>query len=217
MEIPKWSKYYLKQERVQLVSEAIKEAESKTSAEIVPMIVRRSSTVGHVPVIVLSVLMLLFLLLEGPTWQADYLGESWLWYILNIVILLLLSSFISRFTFIQRKFTSRSDQQEQVDMRAELEFYESDIKNTKDATGILLFASLMEHRVVVLADKAITDKFTPETWTEICNLLIQGIKKGNIGMAFSNAIKRCGEILEADFPIQPDDKNELHDHLIIKE
>jgi putative membrane protein len=217
MEIPNWSKSYLRSERVQLVSESVKEAEAKTSAEIVPMIVRRSSTVGHVPVLVLSMLMLLFLLFDGPTWQADYLGESWLWYLLNIVILLLLSSYVSRFSFIQRRFTSRSDQQDQVEMRAELEFYESDIKNTKDATGILLFASLMEHRVVVLADKAISDKHPPETWNEICNLLVQGIKKGNMGIAFSDAIKRCGEILEVDFPIQADDKNELHDHLVIKE
>jgi len=217
MDIPDWAKAYLKTERVELILEAIKKAESKTSGEIVPMIVRRSSTVGHVPIIVLSLLIALFFALDGPGWQASYLGEHWAWYLGDIAFLAAISAFFSRLACVQRILTSRLDQEDQVDMRAQLEFYESNIKNTKGSTGILLFASLMERRAVVLADKAISDKVPKEAWQEVCDLLVDGIKQGNMGLAFSEAIAQCGEILAPEFPIQADDMNELKDQLIIKE
>ncbi len=217
MEIPDWSKAYLKAERVELIEDAIKKAEAKTSGEIVPMIVRRSSTINHVPVILLSLLVALFFALDGPGWQAAFLGEHWAWYLGDIALLTAASALFARLPWMQRLLTTSSDQDDQVDMRARLEFYESNITNTKGSTGILLFASLMERRAVVLADKAISDKVSKETWREVCDLLVGGIKKGNMGLAFSEAIANCGEILAPGFPIQPDDVNELKDQLIIKE
>jgi len=217
MKIPKWSTSYFKPERVQLILDAIKVAESKTSGEIVPMIVRRSSTIGHVPIILLGVFIILFLALDVSAIQMEYLGESWLWYIFDVIVIVGLAVLLSRLTLLQRLLTSKADQEDQVDMRAEVEFYESGINKTQGATGILLFASLMEHRAVVLADQAISDKVPKETWSEICSLLISGIKNGNMGIAFSDAVKRCGDILAKEFPIQPGDVNELKDHLIIKE
>ena len=153
----------------------------------------------------------------GPGWQAAFLGEHWAWYLGDIALLAMISALFSRFNCVQRLLTSRLDQEDQVDMRAQLEFYESNINNTKGSTGILLFASLMERRAVVLADKAISDKVPKEAWREVCDLLVGGIKEGNMGLAFGEAIAKCGEILAPEFPIQPDDVNELKDQLIIKE
>ncbi len=217
MDIPDWAKAYLKAERVELIVDAIKKAEAKTSGEIVPMIVRRSSTVGHVPVILLSLLVALFFVFDGPVWQAEFLGEHWAWYLADIALFVAVSAMFSKLTGVQRLLTTRSDQDDQVNMRAEIEFYESNIKNTTGATGILLFASLMERRAVILADKAISEKVSQEAWREVCDILVEGIKKGNMGLAFSSAIAKCGEILAPEFPIQPDDVNELKDQLIIKE
>ena len=181
------------------------------------MMMERSSTVGHVPVILLTFLVAMFFALDGPGWQADVLGEHWGWYVGDLALLAAVSAFFTRFHWVQRLLTSRSDQEDQVNMRATIEFYESNIKNTKGSTGILLFASLMEHRAVVLADKAVSDKVSKDAWREVCDLLVGGIKKGNMGLAFSEAIAKCGEILAPEFPIAPDDVNELKDQLIIKE
>lgn len=217
MEIPKWSRSYLHADRIKLVEAAVQEAEATTSGEIVPMIVRRSSTVGHVQVIVLCMLVILFFLLDGPARQADLVGEHWGWYLVDIVVFLLAASLCSRLPLVQRLLTAKPDREDQVEMRAEIEFYELGIKNTVDETGVLLFVSLMEQRAVVLADKAISAKVPGETWSEVCNLLIRGIKGGNMALAFAEAIKRCGEILTPLFPVKPNDINELKDHLIIKE
>ena len=216
-DIPKWARGYLRPDRVRLIEEAVAEAESKTSGEIVPMIVRRSSTVGHVPVIVLCVLVILFLLFDGPTHQARWLGAHWAWYLADVFVVLAISSFLSRWSFVQRILTSRDDQELQVNLRAEVEFYESDTAKTRGATGVLLFVSLMERRAVVLADKAIAEKLPTETWSTVCSLLVDGIKQKHIGLAFRDAILHCGKMLAPLFPIRPDDVDELKNQLILKE
>lgn len=217
MNIPHWLKAYLNAEQVEQIVGAIQKAESTTSGEIVPMIVRRSSTVGHVPVILLSLSIALFFALDGHGWQAERFGDHWAWYLVDIALMLAVSVILARFHWVQRLLTTRADQIVQVHMRAEIEFYESGIKKTKDSTGVLVFVSLMEQRAVVLADKAINDKVSKDTWQEVCDLMIHGMKKKKVGLAFGAAIRKCGEILSPEFPIQPDDKNELKNQLIIKE
>ena len=101
--------------------------------------------------------------------------------------------------------------------RAQLEFYGSKIHQTTGDTGVLLLVSLMEHRAVVLADESISDKVPNETWDEVIKIMIDGIKKGHVGLGLAAAIEHCGEILTEQFPIAEDDVNELQDHLIIKE
>lgn len=215
--LPKWTRGYLLPERVRLVEEAVHAAELKTSGEIVPMIVRRSSTVGHVPLLLMSTLVALFMIVDGPGWQYAWLGEHWAWYLLDAVVLLLVSNGLAHLPAVQRWLTTQADEIEQVEMRAELEFFESNMHTTEGATGVLLFVSLMEHRAVVLADKAINDRVPDGTWDEVCRIMVEGIKKGHVGLGLVAAIERCGEILAEPFPIADDDENELRNHLVIKE
>ena len=49
MNRPKWIRSRLSSEDLKSIEEAVGKMEQKTSGEIVPMIVRRSSTVGHIP------------------------------------------------------------------------------------------------------------------------------------------------------------------------
>lgn len=217
MNIPNWLKLYLKSSDPDKITEAIRAAESTTSGEIVPMIVKRSSTVGHVPVILLSILTAFFFAVDIPGWLAATIGEHWGWYLVEIAVLILFTVVGTRLPWVQRLLTTRADQAVQVDSRAMIEFYESNIHHTKDATGILIFISLMERRAVVLADKAINDLVPKDTWKQVCDQLVTGIKKKNLCHAICDAIEQCARIMTPHFPIQPDDKNELKDQLIVKE
>ena len=216
MNIPKWLKSYLKSEDIEKITQAIKNAEKSTAGEIVPMIVNRSSTVGHVPVLIFTLLTALFFMLNGFEHQAKLIGGQWFWYLADIALILILTAIFSRFPCLQRLLTPHADQALQVNARSIIEFYESNIQNTRDATGILIFISMFEHRAVVLADKAINEKVDKNTWNNICDDLITGIKQKKLGKAISEAVLECGKIMEPHFPIQPDDTNELKDQLIIK-
>ena len=135
----------------------------------------------------------------------------------GFVLAFALSLGIARCNCVQRLFVPLIDRISQVNHRAELEFFESNIKATKDSTGVLIFVSLLERRAVILADKAVSDKFPAETWNKIVNELLTKIHAGDIAGGFVTAIENCGKLLAEKFPIQAGDANELANDLLIKD
>jgi len=216
-ERPGWARHVLGDDGAERIETAIAEAESHTSGEIVPILVRRSSTVGHVSLVGFTLLLLGMFLIDLPAILADLGGPYWIW--LGGCWLLAggLALGLQRLDIVQRLLTPRLDQMQQVNLRAQIEFYELGISQTRDRTGILLFVSLMEHRAVVLADHSIAEKLDAEVWQELVDLMIRGVKRGDLAAGMTEAVQRCGELLSAHFPIAENDTNELRDHLIVKE
>jgi len=216
-ERPGWARHVLGDDGAERIETAIAEAESHTSGEIVPILVRRSSTVGHVSLVGFTLLLLGMFLIDLPAILADLGGPYWIW--LGACWLLAggLALGLQRLDIVQRLLTPRLDQMQQVNLRAQIEFYELGISQTRDRTGILLFVSLMEHRAVVLADHSIAEKLDADVWQELVDLMIRGVKRGDLAAGMTEAVQRCGELLSAHFPIAENDTNELRDHLIVKE
>ena len=216
--VPEWAKELLNDTDLTEIEQAVASAEEKTSAEIVPVLVRRSSTTGHVPLAVILFLLCGYFMLSLDVGRGIIFGSDHpAWYLLDISVILLVTRLLASLECIQRWLTPRADQQLQVMERAQLEFYENRLKNTRDATGVLLFVSLLEHQVVVLADKAIADQLPAETWNDAVKMVLAGIKKGKFASGMVQAITFCGQQTESLFPIKPDDTNELKNHLVIKE
>ncbi|MGE0174177.1 MAG: TPM domain-containing protein [Oligoflexales bacterium] len=216
--IPHWLEKKLDPSGLDQIREAIFDVEKTTSGEIVPMIVRRSSVIGHVPVLLFCVFSLFFFLFDIEVHQAKLLGtSSRLWLILDAAVFVIVSSLLSRCSFVQRRLTSQEDLEAQVATRAEVEFYEAELDNTEGATGVLIFLSMMERQVVVLADKAIAARLPKDIWDGVVQILLDGARKNDLASGFARAIRHCGELLHPHFPIQVGDKNELGDNLIIKD
>lgn len=213
----KWIHGFLKAGEADQVSAAVARAESKTTGEIVPVIVRRSSAIGHVPFLLTLILLVTLMVFEIPQsrWLAAY-NLTWILFFVAILCFAI-SIPLSKWVWVQRLLVPRDDQSFQVDERALLEFYETGIVNTKARTGILLFLSLMERKAVVLADEAIAKKLPPETWQNICQEMVAGIKRGETASGLIRAIETCGDILAQHFPPDQANPNELKDHLVIKE
>ncbi len=212
----KWARSLIKEGDPLKVSAAVAKVETQTSGEIVPIIVRRSSTIGHVPFLLTLILLVAILVFEVP--QMPIFARYNLSWILFFVALFcfLVSIPLSKFIWVQRMLVSQADQKFQVEERALLEFYQTGIVNTKARTGILLFLSVMERKAVVLADEAISQKLPPETWNEICQIMVDGVRKGDTATGLVKAIEACGQVLAQHFPAQELNPNELKDHLIIK-
>ena len=216
-ELPDWALRLLGNDGAARIEAAIAEAESRTSGEIVPMLVRRSSTVGHVPLLAFVLLLLFVVLAEIPEYLSLLGGPEWLWQATSWLVAGGLALGLSRLDAVARLLTPRDDQIQQVGLRAELEFFENEVGQTEQDTGILLFVSLMEHRAVVLADRAIAEKLDPEVWQELVDLMLQGVSRGDLADGMTQAIARCGDLLAPHFPLAEGDENELRDHLIVKE
>ena len=208
---------YLSDQEIQQISEAVKKAESHTSGEIVPVIVKRSSAIGHIPLVLTFILLLLTLFAEFP-WMNSPALRPWLfmWPLIGIFYYIL-SHFIARAFWIQRILTANVDEEMQVTRRAQLEFFLNGVKGTKESTGILIFISVMERRAVILADEGIAKKIGPEVWTTQVEKLTQKLRHGEWNKAFLEAIEDCGKLLSTHFPASAHETNQLSNQLVIKE
>lgn len=82
--------------------------------------------------------------------------------------------------------------------------------------GILLFVSLFERRIEVMADTGICRQVAPEAWQEVVARIRHGIATGRLADGLVAAIERCGELLaRAAVDAQPGDEDEpaLPQHL----
>jgi putative membrane protein len=215
--IPTWTGGVLKPADLNTIADAIQKAEAQTSGEIVPMLVRRSSAVGHVPFLLAFIMLpLLFVAhLESSRFLGFTPQPAWL--LAEACLAILLGELLARLPLAQRWCVPKHDRAAAVENRALVEFHLAGLDKTSGATGVLIFISLMERQVVVLADKGIASKLPMDTWKDVVDLTLAGIKQGGLGQGLSQAILRCGELLKPHFPIKPDDVNELENKLIIKE
>ncbi|MGH7845111.1 MAG: TPM domain-containing protein [Candidatus Binatia bacterium] len=193
------------------IEKAVTAAEQQTSGEIVPMIVASSARYAEVEL--MGVIAGLLIGTAAALFWHDPWGRvelQLLWPLVGAVVGYLLC----RIPAIKRRLIPRTRVDEAVDARALAAFTANGLHHTRMHTGILILASLLEHRVEVLADRGINEKVEPGTWDEVVRILTTGLKSGDAGNALCQAIEKCGRILAEHFPRAADDRDELADKLI---
>jgi putative membrane protein len=198
-------------EEQQRIEHAVMAAEKKTSGEIVPMLV---STSGRYAEVELSGIVIGLVLgtLASFIWH-DPWGSVQV-YLLGPVLGAILGFIIFSIPSIKRRIIPEARIAEAVHLRSLAAFTGHGLHYTRAHTGILIFASLLERRVVVLADRGINEKVQAGTWDEIVGIVTLGLRSGNACDAFCKAIERCSEILAQHFPRSPDDMDELANKLV---
>ena len=212
------------------IEAAVKDAEGKTSGEIVPLLVQRSGEydslrpravmMGAMIGALVSLLGVMSQIPSADSFEVLALDINFLTAAIAPVfiggfVLGLLSTKSSR---LLRMILPPSVIDDALRARAQRAFLEHEIFNTRDRTGILIMVSLDEHRVTVLADAGINQKVESSTWDECVELVLAGIKKGHFGQGMANAIRRCGDIVtKAGFTVKADDTNELSDSLKVED
>lgn len=101
--------------------------------------------------------------------------------------------------------------EEAVRRRAVQAFYEKGLYKTRFHTGVLIFLSLLEHKVWVLADAGIYEKMTRETLNRFSQEVSLGVKEGRACESLCQAIEGIGRLLVEHFPSTPGDTDELPD------
>lgn len=212
-----WIGNYLTESDLKKIEDTISRVEETTSGEIVPVIVRRSSSVGHVPLTLTLILTLLLIILELPF--SDWLWVLpwvWLWPAV-LLFFYAVAHVLAKSKWVQKIFVPERDELDSVHRRAQLEFYLNRIHHTEGSTGVLIFVSVMEKKAVVLADEGISAKLPKEHWGEILKILGSKLHQGKWAEGFVDAIEACGRDLQTHFPLETKDSNQLKNHLIIKD
>ena len=199
------------------IEAAVREVEARSPGEIVPYAVDRSDAYREASWITATLGALLAGLAAGVAhvFMAMGLDESALWlagpplvgaaagYLLGAV-----------WPALRVRLVHADVAEHRVRLRAFAAFVEQEVFRTGGRTGVLLFLSLLERRVIVLADVGITARVPQEEWDAIVAGVVAGMRQGRPGSALAAAIRRCGDLLAAhDLRRRPDDRDELSDEL----
>lgn len=199
---------------------AVAAAERRTAGEIVPYVVRQSGRYdvavwrGAAAGALVAAAALLGVATLYDGWGLGWLYSAWamaaamgLGGTLGAVAVALLDP-------LRRLLAGPALLAETVHRRAAQAFADEEVFDTRDRTGILLFVSLLEHRLEVVGDKGIDAKVEPGEWTEVVDLVRAGIRRGDLAGGLVAAIERCGDLLHRrGVALRDDDTDELPDGL----
>lgn len=118
---------------------------------------------------------------------------------------------------LDRKIIPLSVQDFAVYQRALRHFVESGVYATENRSGILIFISVMERKVEIIADTGIAEKIEQEKWDSIAKNLSIAFKKNTVKDGLMQTIRDCGTLLTEHFPALDENPNELADGLVILE
>jgi putative membrane protein len=211
------SRNFLSQEQQEDIRKAVRAAETKTAGEIVCMLVSASyhypmAAVIGAATLALPTAILLTELLGGLLW----LGTENMWLFMGFfaVLFLMFHTVISRTAWLKRLFISRREIEEEVQEAAMVNFFRNGLYKTRDATGVLIFISIFEHKVWVLADHGINAIVAPDQWETVVSRITNGIRNKQAAPAICESVATVGNLLAEQFPIKPDDTNELSSLII---
>lgn len=194
----------------QQVSDAIKRAEVKTHGEIVTVIARASGNYYYYPTLWAAVLAILspVVLLAFP-WTPDMPGIVEL----QLFVFTLLAITL-RWRPIKRRLVPHDQQRIYCARRAHEQFLIQKLHRTHEHAGVLLYVSLDERRVELLADTGIHARVADGTWDKIVRDFTARVKDDRVCEGFVEAINAVGAELTRHFPANGAHPNELPDRLI---
>ncbi len=199
------------------IKEAISTAETRTSGEIVPYIVAQSDKheVALWRGAGLSAL-LVYAVILGIRWLPGWGAPQWLEGFTPVLLIAVAGGIGAVLTqlipALRRRLAGRRRLIVTTHRRAVQAFLEKEVFLTRERTGILLFVSLLEHRIEVIGDAGINAKVEADDWAKVVATIQKNIKMGKLADGLVEGITECGFLLEkAGVAIRSDDTNELAD------
>jgi putative membrane protein len=197
------------------VEAAVREAEGGTAGEIVPVAVGRSDLYVSATWKAAVVGALLFSTLAAAAYEA---GRFWgallpLWIAVPPAVGAVCGFLAGALIPGLRRWLVPSDLMElRVRQRALAAFVEHEVFRTRDRSGILIFLSLFEHRVLVIGDTAVNACVQPHEWEDIVRGIAAGVREGRPGPALADGVRRCAGLLSRVVR-RPEDSDELSNRL----
>jgi putative membrane protein len=206
------------------ITEAVEKAESRTSAELIPVVATASGRYDRAEDMVglwvglgaLAVTWLGVQDVEAAPW-----GELRPTLGLPSVVGLVLGGWVVGVLLahllpgLRRLFIPRRELEAEVDRAAREAFFDRRVHHTEGATGLLVYVSLFEHRAVLLADAQVLEKLGQEKLDALCAGLVAELKRGAYVDGLCRTLEAAGVALGEVLPRRADDRNELPNTLAV--
>ena len=185
----------------------VRDIEKTTDAELVLVVRARSGSYRQADYLfgALVALLGLIILLFSPI---DFHPN---WVLIDVVLSFVLGAFIcSRSNLLRRLFTRDRRRKEVVRTYAAAMFYEAGIANTDAETGVLVYLSLLERRLELIADRGVLKAVPSLEWNEGLFELHEAGKKPRPD-TLNQALVNLGSLLTRYLPATGTNPNELPD------
>lgn len=189
------------------LTNCVREIEKTSDAELVLIVRARSGSYRHADYLFGSVLAfagLNFLLFSPVTFQVY-------WVAIDVALLFGLGALLSsRSHRIRYLLTTKRHRKEAVRTGAAAMFYEAGIANTEAEMGVLVYLSLLERRLELIADRGVLKSVPALGWNRILFELHQAGKKPE-PETLLKGLRNLGDLLAQHLPATGENPNELPD------
>lgn len=190
------------------IAAAIAAVEARTTGEVVCVLAEQSSDAGAAPVLLaaLAALALPWGLVALTTLPVLSILA---WQLLAFLIL----SFVLCLPPVRIALIPRRARQAMAFRVATEQFHIRAVSRTRDRSGVLIFVSLAEHYVRIIADDGIAARVPQSHWQGAVDALVAHVRDDRVAEGFVVAIALCGEVLTEHFPSAGEGTSELPDRI----
>lgn len=177
------------------VAAAIRDAEQRSSGQLVCVLAHASSNYAHVPILWASTLALLL------PWPLIYWTD---WSVQRIfvaqLVLFLIAGLALSWMPLRLALVPRPARRARAHRAAIEQFFLRHVSHTTNRSGVLIFVSLAERYARIIADDGIAAKVPNAEWQAAIDALVAHMRDGRIASGLIAAIERCGAVLAAHAP-----------------
>lgn len=189
------------------LAQAVRDIEKNTDAELVIVVRGRSGTYRHADYLcgAIVALMGLVFVLFSPFEFHTY------WVPIDVLLLFIAGAFVcSRTDVLRRALTAKKFRAQAARAGAAAMFYEAGIANTSAENGLLIYLSLLERRLEVIADRGILKAVPALKWNNAV-FEIKRIGRKPEPDSLVKAMRNLGDLLAEHMPATGENPNELPD------
>jgi len=204
------------------VADAVARCESRTSAEVLCVVASESARYDGARAFVGLAFAMCGLAVADAAWGATSGSGAWPVVVpiaaqaLGVAAGFALGEFVAaRASGVKRHFVSAREMDDEVARGAAAAFVRARVATTKARSGVLVYVSLLERRVVVLLDEAARAASRDGFAAALCATAVAGLKRGDRADVLVSLIDAVADELAPNLPPLPRAADELPNQVIV--